>query len=169
MKKFLLLIEIALFIFVISGCKKMPRLNNSPDDNKIIDLIEDDKNKDLKEKIEIKISCGKGDLKKFIKDGWVINKQLSEKKVCSWKSYPANNKCNMEKDKGCKITKPDKIGEEIIYILERKNQILMKKNNFKIDELIEMIYLKFINNKYKKTNFDKKELEKFIYLLLNEN
>jgi len=26
----------------------------------------------------------------------------------------------MEKDKGCKITKPDKIGEEKIYILEKQ-------------------------------------------------
>jgi len=25
----------------------------------------------------------------------------------------------MEKDKGCKITKPDKIGEEKIYLLEK--------------------------------------------------
>jgi len=26
----------------------------------------------------------------------------------------------MEKDKGCKITKPDKIGEEKIYLLEKQ-------------------------------------------------
>ena len=29
----------------------------------------------------------------------------------------------MEKDKGCKITKPDKIGEEKIYLLEKELQI----------------------------------------------
>ena len=28
--------------------------------------------------------------------------------------------CDMEKDKGCKITMPDKIGEETIYLLEKK-------------------------------------------------
>ena len=41
-------------------------------------------------------------------------------KICTWKSVPATKGCDMEKDKGCKITKPDKIGEEKIYLLENK-------------------------------------------------
>jgi hypothetical protein len=32
----------------------------------------------------------------------------------------------MEKDKGCKITKPDKIGEEKIYLLEKKSNIWLQ-------------------------------------------
>ena len=35
------------------------------------------------------------------------------------KSVPATKDCDMEKDKGCKLTKPDKIGEEKIYLLEK--------------------------------------------------
>ena len=71
------------------------------------------------EKLEISISCGKGSIDEFIREGWVVKKKYSEEKICSWKSVPANNKCDMELDKGCKTTKPDKIGEEIFYLLEK--------------------------------------------------
>ena len=71
------------------------------------------------EKLEITISCGKGSIDKFISEGWVVTKKYSEEKICSWKSVPANNKCDMDLDKGCKITKPDKIGEEVFYLLEK--------------------------------------------------
>ena len=71
------------------------------------------------EKLEIVISCGKGSIDSFIREGWVVTKKYSEEKICSWKSVPANNKCDMKLDKGCKITKPDKIGEEVFYLLEK--------------------------------------------------
>ena len=48
-----------------------------------------------------------------------IIKEDSQEKICTWKSVPATKDCNMEKDKGCKITKPDKIGREKIYLLEK--------------------------------------------------
>tara|TARA_Y100000589_G_scaffold114505_1_gene108759 strand:- start:8162 stop:8515 length:354 start_codon:yes stop_codon:yes gene_type:complete len=72
-----------------------------------------------KEKIEVRISCGEGNIEDFLKKGWQIKKEYSEEKICSWKSVPANKKCNMEKDKGCKITKPDIIGKETFYLLEK--------------------------------------------------
>tara|TARA_Y100000589_G_scaffold315241_1_gene338565 strand:+ start:150 stop:503 length:354 start_codon:yes stop_codon:yes gene_type:complete len=72
-----------------------------------------------KETMEIRISCGKGDLKEFLNEGWKIANEYSEEKICSWKSVPANKKCNMETDKGCKITKPDEIGKETYYLLEK--------------------------------------------------
>tara|TARA_Y100000589_G_scaffold29449_1_gene24604 strand:+ start:808 stop:1149 length:342 start_codon:yes stop_codon:yes gene_type:complete len=84
--------------------------------------IEKDKksNSSLKDKkLEITISCGKGSIDKLISEGWVVKRKYSEEKICSWKSVPANNKCDMELDKGCKITKPDKIGEEVFYLLEK--------------------------------------------------
>ena len=71
-------------------------------------------------KLEITISCGKGSIDNYINEGWTVVKKYSEEKICSWKSVPANNKCNIELDKGCKITKPDKIGEEVYYLLEKK-------------------------------------------------
>jgi len=69
-------------------------------------------------KLEISISCGKGSIDKFLSEGWVVKKKYSEEKICSWKSVPANNKCDMDLDKGCKLTKPDRIGEEVFYLLE---------------------------------------------------
>ena len=91
-------------------------------------LIQTKPNKEINEdyaptkkdsKLEVTISCGKGSIDKLISEGWKVTKKYSEEKVCSWKSVPANNKCNIELDKGCKITKPDKIGEEIFYLLEK--------------------------------------------------
>ena len=49
----------------------------------------------------------------------MIVKEYSKEKICTWKSVPATKDCNLEKDKGCKITMPDKIGQEKIYLLER--------------------------------------------------
>ena len=69
--------------------------------------------------LEIRISCGDGNLKDFLEEGWKVKKEYSEEKICSWKSVPANKKCNMERDKGCKITKPDVIGKETYYLLEK--------------------------------------------------
>ena len=72
-----------------------------------------------KKRMEIKFSCGENGISEYLNDGWKILKEDSQEKVCTWKSVPASKDCNMEKDKGCKITKPDKIGEEKIYLLEK--------------------------------------------------
>ena len=72
-----------------------------------------------KKRMEIKFSCGEGGIEKYLDDGWNILKEDSQEKICTWKSVPATKDCNMEKDKGCKITMPDKIGEEKIYLLEK--------------------------------------------------
>ena len=73
-----------------------------------------------KKRMEIKFSCGEDGISEYLDDGWNILKEESQEKICTWKSVPATKDCNMEKDKGCKITKPDKIGEEKIYLLEKK-------------------------------------------------
>ena len=72
-----------------------------------------------KKRMEIKFSCGEGGISEYLDDGWIILKEDSQEKICTWKSIPATKDCNMEEDKGCKITKPDKIGEEKIYLLEK--------------------------------------------------
>jgi len=69
--------------------------------------------------MEIKFSCGKDGISRYLDDGWIILKEDSQEKICTWKSIPATKDCDMEKDKGCKITTPDKIGEEKIYLLEK--------------------------------------------------
>ena len=89
-------------------------------DQPVIDLEENTNlNNSEKKRIEIKFSCGENGISEYLDDGWKILKENSEEKICTWKSFPASKDCNMEKDKGCKITKPDKIGEEKIYLLEK--------------------------------------------------
>jgi len=72
-----------------------------------------------KKRMEIKFSCGEDGISEYLDDGWNIIREDSQEKICTWKSAPATKDCNMEKDKGCKITQPDKIGEEKIYLLEK--------------------------------------------------
>ena len=109
-------LQIFLTLFFLTSCKT-PINNNNP----IIDsegFIKNDKNQE-KQTMEIKFSCGDSGISKYLDDGWIILKEDSQEKICTWKSVPATKDCNMEKDKGCKITKPDKIGEEKIYLLEK--------------------------------------------------
>ena len=72
-----------------------------------------------KKRMEIKFSCEEDGISEYLDDGWKILKEDSQEKICTWKSVPATKDCNMEKDKGCKITKPDRIGKEKIYLLEK--------------------------------------------------
>ena len=92
-----------MIFFLICGCK------NSEEK-----IIEKEKS------IEIIVSCEEdSNLEKYINDGWKIKNEYSEEKVCTWKTIAASKDCDLEKDKGCKIVKPDKIGEERIYLLEK--------------------------------------------------
>ena len=90
--------------------------------NQLIDNVNDnsiEKVNSDKNRMEIKFSCGEDGIKQYIDEGWEIIEEYSEEKICTWKSVPATKDCDMDKDKGCKITKPDRIGEEKIYLLEK--------------------------------------------------
>ena len=92
-----------MILFLLNGCKTI-----------------DKKVTEQENTIEVIISCGEdSNLEKYIKDGWKIKKEYSEEKVCTWKTIAASKDCDIEKDKGCKIVQPDKIGEEKIYLLEK--------------------------------------------------
>ena len=94
---------ILIIFFLIGGCKA-PEKEVTDNENSI----------------EIIVSCGENsNLEKYINEGWTIKQEYSEEKVCSWKTIAASKDCNLEKDKGCKIVKPDKIGEEKFYLLEK--------------------------------------------------
>ena len=108
--KYLRLIFVTLLLTSCSVKDHLIKTNSNEENN-----IKSNSNK----KLEISISCGKGSIDKFIREGWVVKNKYSEEKICSWKSVPANNKCNIDLDKGCKITKPDKIGVEVFYLLEK--------------------------------------------------
>ena len=108
--------QILLISIFLSSCKssinKEIPINNS----------EDNLNENInsgKKRMEIKFSCGDDGISEYLDNGWIILKEDSQEKICTWKSVPATKDCDMEKDKGCKLTKPDKIGEEKIYLLEK--------------------------------------------------
>ena len=116
MKNFIKLAQLFLILTFLTSCKE------SVDNEKLIKNSEDLKNEQsikAKNKIEVRYSCGENDISEYINDGWVIVEEYTEEKICSWKSFPATKDCNMEKDKGCKITRPDEIGEEKVYLLEK--------------------------------------------------
>tara|TARA_Y100000991_G_scaffold155761_1_gene118557 strand:- start:129 stop:479 length:351 start_codon:yes stop_codon:yes gene_type:complete len=108
--------QIFLLTILLSSCrasidKESPIINSEEN-------INDNTNSE-KRRMEIKFSCGEEGISEYLDDGWVILKEDTQEKICTWKSLPASKDCDMEKDKGCKITKPDKIGEEKIYLLEK--------------------------------------------------
>ena len=116
MRKKLKLTVLLMSILFLSSCRTSVN-KNSP----LIDEGENINGSFNKENqsMEIKFSCEDDGITKYIQDGWKIIKEDSQEKICTWKSVPATKDCDMEKDKGCKITKPDKIGEEKIYLLEK--------------------------------------------------
>ena len=113
-KQFPLITLIAIFLI---SCKRSTNeeypINNLEQNNEVNPNSE-------KKRMEIKFSCGEDGISEYLDDGWYIIREDSQEKICTWKSVPATKDCNMEKDKGCKITKPDKIGEEKIYLLEKQ-------------------------------------------------
>ena len=116
MKKIKNFSKILLITIFLSSCsndikKESPIINSEENINKNINSE--------KKVMEVKFSCGEDGISEYLDDGWIILKEDSQEKICTWKSIPATNDCDMEKDKGCKITKPDKIGEEKIYLLEK--------------------------------------------------
>ena len=108
--------QIILIIFFLTSCKtsinKKNPLINSQGNN-------DQNFNSEKKRMKIKFSCGDDRISEYLDDGWIIIKEDFQEKICTWKSIPATKDCDMEKDKGCKITTPDKIGKESIYLLEK--------------------------------------------------
>ena len=116
MKKIKYFSQILFIAIFLSSCKtsinkETPLINSEDKINEV--------NNSEKKRMEIKFSCGEDGISEYLDDGWTILKEDYQEKICTWKSVPATKDCDMDKDKGCKITKPDKIGEEKIYLLEK--------------------------------------------------
>ena len=116
MKSVKQLTQIFLISIFLSSCSSS--INEESPLNNLEENINSNTNSE-KKTMEIKFSCGEDGISEYLDDGWIILKEDSQEKICTWKSVPATKDCDMEKDKGCKITKPDKIGEEKIYLLEK--------------------------------------------------
>ena len=108
--------QIFLITIFLSSCKSS--INKENPINNLESNFDENSNLE-KKRMEIKLSCEKDNISKYLDDGWIILKEDSQEKICTWKSVPATKDWEMQKDKGCKITKPDKIGEEKIYLLEK--------------------------------------------------
>ena len=115
-KKFVKALNIFYLLILLSSCNGDFNFNKTNNKN---DQINNSQKSNTKDKLEITISCNEKNIEKYLKDGWKIKNKKSKEKVCSWKSMPANNTCDIEKDKGCKIIKPDIFGTETIYLLEK--------------------------------------------------
>ena len=116
MKNFIKITNLFFFLIFLTSCQTTI---NKKD---LIKDSEEQKNENFnraKDKMEVRYSCGEDGISEFLNDGWIITKEYSEEKICTWKSFPATKDCDMEKDKGCKITIPDKMGEEKVYLLEK--------------------------------------------------
>ena len=116
MENFIKLTKLFLLLTLLTSCKttvNKEELKKDSEEQKIEQL------NTAKNKMEVRYSCGENGISKFLDDGWIIIEEYSEEKICTWKSFPATKDCDMEKDKGCKITIPDKIGEEKVYLLEK--------------------------------------------------
>ena len=108
--------QILLISILLSSCRTS--INEENPINNLDENIQEKINSE-KKTMEIKFSCGEDGISEYLDDGWIILKEYSQEKICTWKSVPATKNCDMEKDKGCKITKPDKIGQEKTYLLEK--------------------------------------------------
>ena len=114
MKKIKYFSQILLIAIFLSSCK-----TSIYKETPIINPDENINQKPNSKRMEIKFSCGEDGISEYLDNGWTIIKKDYQEKICTWKSIPATKNCDMEKDKGCKITTPDKIGEERIYLLEK--------------------------------------------------
>ena len=108
--------QIILIAIFLSACKTS--INKEYPINNLEKNINKNPNSE-KNRMEVQFSCGEDGISEYLDDGWKILKEDFQEKICTWKSVPATKDCNMEKDKGCKITTPDRIGEEKIYLLEK--------------------------------------------------
>ena len=118
MKKIITTFQLLFTILLLNSCKSL--IMDKTPVKEPEEVLNEESNSSENSKMEIRFSCGEEGLKKYLDDGWIIVEETSQEKICTWKSFPATKDCDMEKDKGCKITKPDQIGEEVIYILEKK-------------------------------------------------
>ena len=84
------------------------------------------------EQKEVTITCNRGEIKDLIDKGWNIVESQEKQVPCTWKTKKAKRGCNLDLDKGCRITVPDKMGTQMIYSLE-KEIILQKKTTKKMN------------------------------------
>ena len=79
--------QLILTAILLSSCKKAI---NEDILTPISEEILNENIKSEKKRIEIKFYCGIGDISEYLDDGWIILKEDSLEKICTWKSVPAS-------------------------------------------------------------------------------
>ena len=111
---------IVLVAILLGGCsfiKKIEKITK-PVNNKVGKYVTEQK--------EISIVCNRRNIDEYIDKGWLVVKTEHKEVPCTWKTKKSKRGCNLELDKGCRLTVPDQMGKNIIYYLERKSEILSK-------------------------------------------
>ena len=105
-------IPLLLLGFLLSGCteraKKIFTRETIP---KAVEKIEEEQT--------VVISCNNENIDSYLEDGWRIENKETKKTTCTWKSIKSSPNCDLDLDKGCRITVPDTEGEQIEYLLKR--------------------------------------------------
>ncbi len=103
-----------LVILSLGGCGFLNKVE------KILVPKDTDIEKILTETKSITITCKPGNIQSYIDEGWAVVGKKETEVPCTWKTKKATKRCDLELDKGCRITVPDTYGKEIKYSLERK-------------------------------------------------
>ena len=106
--------------FILSGCNLKDRLS-SYINNPLLPKLGTEKTT-ITEQETVYIFCEEGDIQDYLDKGWEITDTEVELVPCSWKTEKSRPGCNL-KDKGCKISVPDKMGEQIKYLLEKETTL----------------------------------------------
>ncbi len=113
------LYSILILSFILTGCNLKEKLRSFIK-NPIPRIPNSEAT--ITEQETVYIFCDEGDIQDYLDKGWEVVETETEVVPCSWKTEKARPGCNL-KDKGCKISVPDKMGEQIKYLLEKETSL----------------------------------------------
>ena len=92
MKNIIRLLSLLVGLLIISSCKTLKNTEEFIDESN-----ENEKESSLSEnnQLEIRFSCGENGISKYTDDGWMVVKEYTEEKICTWKSVPATKDFDM--------------------------------------------------------------------------
>ena len=115
--------------------------------------------------MEVKFSCGDDEISKYLDDGWIIIRRVSQKIISLRNLFLQQNIVIWEQIKDVNLQNQIKLG---------KRKLTYQKNNFNImtsetEQLIDLIFKKLKKYRTKKIFLEKKLLKKFIFSLFKQN
>tara|TARA_B100000029_G_scaffold514402_1_gene617072 strand:+ start:1168 stop:1545 length:378 start_codon:yes stop_codon:yes gene_type:complete len=120
---FYLLIGTAILTNACSHIKGFEKILIKPKQDKL-----EVKQKITKQK-RVAISCNRERIQDYIDKGWAVISSEEKDVPCTWKVKRARRGCNLEKDKGCRLTVPDQMGKQVIYLIEGEFEVNAENSN----------------------------------------